>query len=76
MPDFPIVLVQWLDAVGGDTWKTIDSLKDMHPQKVTTIGFLVQETKHKLIIAASISGEDCGEYICIPKPWVKRVIRA
>ena len=58
--DFPMVLVNWLDASGGNDqgWRSLRDVKSAKPARGRSMGFLVY------------TGElDDGE-IAIPKSWV------
>jgi len=76
MIEFVPVIVEWLDARSnneGTTFKEKD-LKKMrvweHLAKAQTIGWLIKEDKHGIIIAnTNIDGE--LDYIAIPKGWYK-----
>lgn len=52
---FPAVLVEWEDsAQPSSAWGWVDELSDPSPVLCQTVGFLVKETEHCLIVALSI----------------------
>lgn len=70
MHRFPLVLIHWHDAYSPSGWQTLDDIKKIKPELVITVGFIIEQSKDKLTIAASVSGNDFGEVITIPKKWI------
>ncbi len=69
------VEVHWDDATSTAVWRGPDELP--HVQPCITRGWLLEENKKELIIAATIQveGPDFGEIIAIPCGMVKRIRR-
>lgn len=73
--DFPIVWIEWHDATSPTGWQTMAEAQALAPEHVITVGFLISQNKDKVTIAASLSGNECGEIIVIPKSWVTQMRR-
>lgn len=74
-----IVLVEWLDAHGGNRtgWKDLKEIASAMPAKGKSVGWMVKETEHHIVICPHFVGEDTelqgdGE-MSIPKSWVKAI---
>ena len=67
---FTIGYVQWVDAVADAGWED-NSKADVHP--VLSIGFIVDETKDAICLAAAISYDQSNSRIHIPKQWIKSI---
>jgi len=37
------VIVEWLDIIGNDTWKTKSEAAQTEPQRFVTVGYLLRE---------------------------------
>lgn len=53
---FPLVEIKWRDAQTSHGWDHADDV-DLEVPVVTTIGFLVKEDEHALMVASSV-GDD------------------
>jgi hypothetical protein len=70
----PLVLVTWKDAKSeASGWKSIDEVSCGHPATVTSVGWIVRQTKNKLIIVSSIVGDHCDGDTTIPMGWVQSI---
>lgn len=71
----PFVEVHWSDAASCATWRGPDELP--HVQPCMTRGWLLEEGKDEVVIAATIQVDspDVGEIIAIPRGMVKRIRR-
>jgi len=69
---FTIGYVQWVDAVSDHGWES-NSKAETHP--CLSIGFIVDETKDAICLAAAISHEQSNSRIHIPKGWIKSIKR-
>lgn len=65
-----MVHLYWIDAVADSEWTEFDKADDIHVCE--TIGFLIKETKLGLVVASTISGDECNARITIPKAWVRK----
>ena len=75
MKKVKFVQVEWDDAASCATWRGLDDLP--HTQPCITRGWLLEENKKELIIAATVQegGPDFGELIALPRGMVKRIRR-
>mgnify|MGYP001619619055 CR=1 FL=1 len=69
---FDLVEVIWNDATTLDGWSDKD--ESLVPCLVTSVGFLVQQTKDYIVLAQDLAhdGERCGRGQ-IPRGMVKRI---
>jgi len=76
---YPLVLVTWHDATTFYGWHSIEKAKALEAKEIQTTGFLVQEGRDYLVVAASLGeceehdGADAGDPFVIPMSWVTRV---
>jgi len=70
-----ITAIRWLDSVGPDGWRDFDQLgktieKGMTP--ILTLGFVVDEGKDYVIVAATVQFLDGSSLspMCIPKKCI------
>jgi len=70
------VKVTWYDALSVDAWTPIAEAKKEKPAKMITIGYLVAQNAHCIVVASSWNKEnkEVGSYISIPAPWITSVI--
>lgn len=67
-----IVQVAWIDAQHPcGEWLHLDALKGPLPV-IQSVGFLVHEDKHKLVLAVSTDGQHVSGEMTIPKVCVKK----
>jgi hypothetical protein len=59
-----IIHLEWLDSVSSGGWQMLDEKTDM---KVESIGFLMGETKDRVIITTSVYGKTGESPMAIPK---------
>ena len=75
----PLVIVDWVDAVGRSAWFTLATVQEVVPSPVRSVGFLLREGKDDILIAASHSPgtanseEVVSEVLTIPKDWVQKI---
>lgn len=67
-----IVCVEWHDALAVAVW--FKHTEPMQAQVCTTVGFLVAEDADHLMIAATVSEDECVAAMQIPRSMVRRVI--
>ncbi len=69
------VEVHWNDATSCATWREPGDLP--HVQACVTRGWLLEDGKEEVVIAATVQveGPDVGEVIAIPRGMVKRIRR-
>jgi len=66
--------IEWLDAssLTGGVWHSNEDAKDLEVITVTSVGFVVAETKDSITLAPHISTDEvCGD-LCIPKCAIKK----
>lgn len=75
---YPIVLIQWIDAVSVDAWTSVADMPDeMMP--CYTAGFLIRENRNSYYVANTHTIHDTEEELLasgtmiIPKKWVQKV---
>lgn len=68
----PLVRIEWLDAItsADNGWKDRKLVAAQKPPKVVTVGYLLADTPTYLTVAATISGDDVGGDVTIPKGMV------
>lgn len=67
MEQWSPVKVVWIDAHGGDEgWGSPEEL-DHHPYEVSTIGFLHKSDEVGVTVVMSMSDEQIGGYVFVPK---------
>lgn len=73
MKKVKFVEVEWDDASSCATWRAPGEFPRVQP--CITRGWLVEESKRGIVIAATIqvNGPDVGEIIAIPRGMVKRI---
>lgn len=71
-----IVLITWIDAMGGDGWLSLQEIKSQKPCEHNSIGFLVHETDEFVTITMSseVEEENMGAWLCIPRLYIKKVV--
>lgn len=60
------VLVEWMDAYGGDTGWEEPTGKIHKPEKVRSVGFLFRQDQMGVSIHMSRSGGHVGGYLFVP----------
>lgn len=77
MTRFPLVYVEWIDAVSAARWCPVDELT-ADPSPCRTVGWIVKENDQALCLAQTMSGEtsETDESVLgrlvIPKAWIGR----
>lgn len=70
----PLVLVTWKDAKSeASGWKSIEEVASGQPATVKSVGWILRQTKTKLVIVSSIVGDHCDGDTVIPMGWVKSI---
>lgn len=64
-----LVRVEWWDIVADSEWLKDDKVESAHP--CITVGFVIKETKHEIVIASTISGKESNARITIPIGCIK-----
>lgn len=68
--DLALVYIEWVDSTSlyGGVWKNIGDIDAMKgPCTITSIGFLLKETKDYVSIAAHVSDSQVSGDMIIPK---------
>jgi hypothetical protein len=75
---YPLVLVVWTDAYSNSEWFSKAGLKEWCSNDegwiVANVGWLIEKTKHQVVIASRYSPEkeeQFGNLQKIPRTWVK-----
>lgn len=69
----PLYLIEWRDHSGGTGWRMIDSV-DLNPCIVSSVGFLLKETKYVYLISSAICVGD-GDLVQYHKILKSDVVR-
>ena len=69
-------IIEWLDhaTYSESHWRTEDSIKELSPVRVVTLGFVVSEDKTSVRVSATITDNASftGEFLIIKKAIVRR----
>ena len=70
-----LVLIDWIDAVGGDGWVTEEELQNQTPMLHHSVGYVVKDTKDHVTISMSYNEKknNMGAWLLIPKKYIKKV---
>jgi hypothetical protein len=76
MTDYPLVLVEWEDATGGNRsgWREI---ADMKPRLdlVRSVGWLIHKDRRSVTICPNISVTQGDADLSVPRKWIKRMVK-
>lgn len=71
-----LIYVEWIDHVTfvNNSWRRIDEIADLEPSIVETVGWVVSETKKKLVVVATRAehNDATGEFCIIKGCILKR----
>ena len=69
------VIVEWLDIIGNDTWKTKSEAAQTEPQRFVTVGYLLRDDEKAVVVCSTYSFDDdtVGGITSIPKGAVTAV---
>lgn len=62
-----MVLVEWVDSMGGQGWCDKEDVADLEPCTCLTVGFLLREEPTHITLVQSQTGGMVDNYITIPK---------
>ena len=70
--------IKWLDAYEMESgWQTLEDALKITPPEVSSVGYVLKETKEYIILAADIGSDkmdnDVGRVTVIPGQWVLEV---
>jgi len=70
------VEIHWQDAGSSTGWRSKDETAKMDPLACRSLGYLVIQTKKKIVLAASqsVSNGDIGDRMVIPRSWVLKIL--
>ena len=71
MPDYPIVIIAWRDALATAEWIEVADTDQANCELVFTCGYLIRETESDYSVAAAVSGTQANAIITIPKAWTQ-----
>lgn len=75
---YDLVLVEWEDAANIDpdqTWVDADPLAKYEPVIIQTIGFLIYEDEHRLVLTADMSDGFIGPRTQLPRGMIRKIQR-
>lgn len=71
-----LVMIEWIDsASGGGYWEDREDTEATLPVECTTVGFLIDDGPDHKTVASSITGDQAGGSLVIPKSAIKRIRR-
>lgn len=63
--------IRWVDSVGENGWAEISDRQDLEPEPIDSIGFVIRETKTRIVIVQSLAADEmCDHVLSIPKRCV------
>jgi len=67
--------IKWLDAYEMESgWQTLEDALKITPPEVSSVGYVLKETKEYIILAADIGSDkmdnDVGRVTVIPGQWI------
>lgn len=72
---YQLFFIEWYDAVTDNGW--VHPKEDLVLHKCLSVGWLIKETKHEIVLAADTSDPEYGvedtevnRRIAIPKSWI------
>jgi len=71
MCEYRLVRVKWIDATTDSGWIDIDTAKNYKPIQCETVGYLLKDDEKYIVVASTVSGDQCNGIISIPKKWIK-----
>lgn len=71
------VVIEWVDSYAFlDKWNQRDDWEELKAESCKSVGWLLKETKHEVVIASCHSHEDCfGSITAIPKVAITKMIK-
>lgn len=70
--DFPIVEVEWEDAVETSEWSEVDSLRN-RPMPTRSVGYLVKKSKRAITLVSLLNDHHSSLGVTIPTGMVRRI---
>jgi len=71
--EYPLAFVTWEDAYSHDDWVPIADARSHTPCIVQSVGWLVDESDRHITIIQSITSDEAGSRITIPKVYIKNL---
>jgi len=65
-----VLYVVWTDAYFIHGWDVPEDL-DFDDAVIHSVGFLLEDSKKRIVIAMSKDEEEAADYLVIPRVWVK-----
>lgn len=77
--DYPIILIEWLDAAsaGDSGWQDKSEMLEFakaDPPKMRTVGFLVHEAPTHYAVMETFGPDECSGVTIVPKGWTVDVV--
>jgi hypothetical protein len=74
MKSYPLVRIEWTDAVNGNGWMCKDDIKQHHALPCVSEGRLIEKNKNEVKITGTIAEDgDFIGYQIIPRGMVKSI---
>ena len=71
LPLTKVVELKWRDACTMGGWRAAEHYLQHEPMPITTVGYLLKDTKSAVTIVQSQSSDgDFNDCITVPKDWV------
>jgi len=67
----PLVLVEWLDSCSPvRKWQDPDAMKTYTVAQCRSVGWIISESKERIVLASSVAPDEVGEVTAIPRSCV------
>ena len=76
MKALPVIEVEWEDSGGIGKWHSIKDAEQMVPLNIKSVGYLLKESKHCIVIIQSKDDQDpkqCDSSLAVPRACVKSI---
>lgn len=69
-----LVHVVWVDAAVSNVWRSQETAAKDTPHECRSVGYMLKNDDHCVVLAPHVSGDECNGDIVIPKVWVKAIV--
>ena len=70
---FTMLLVEWEDTTSDSKWYDMKVLDKIKPVTVKTVGFFIDNKKHRLKLSHNITADGDADYTVIPWGCIRKV---
>ena len=71
-----LVRVEWTDPCGTALWASREDAATLTPVRCTTVGIVIHQTRHVLVLAATVGDNDqVADITAIPMGCVRKITR-